>query len=59
MIIKEDKQVGPAVCCECGEDAKINDSGKWYCAIKSELGIFNIRGYCKKANTVTDKKGKV
>ncbi len=47
-IIKEDNRVGPAVCCECGDDAKINDSGKWYCGMESELGIFNIKGYCIK-----------
>ena len=47
-IIKEDNRVGPAVCCVCGKDAKINDSGKWYCGMESEMGIFNIKGYCKK-----------
>mgnify|MGYP001261000847 CR=1 FL=1 len=65
MIIKEDNQIGPAICCVCGKDAKINDSGKWYCAYESEMGYMNIRGYCaterkaKKSNTVTKKKGKV
>ena len=32
VIIKEDSRLGPAVCCKCGADAKINDGGKWYCA---------------------------
>ena len=52
-IIKEDSRVGPAVCVVCGEDAKINDSGKWFCAYESEMGVMNIKGYCKK-----ERKGK-
>jgi len=61
MIIKEDNRVGPAVCCECGSDAKINHGGKWYCAIQSDMGVMNLNGFCKnkKANTVTNKKGTV
>jgi hypothetical protein len=31
VIIKEDSRLGPAVCCKCGADAKINYGGKWYC----------------------------
>tara|TARA_R100001480_G_scaffold78207_1_gene87977 strand:+ start:282 stop:476 length:195 start_codon:yes stop_codon:yes gene_type:complete len=60
-IIKEDNRVGPAVCCVCGEDAKINHGGKWYCSIESDMGVFNIKGFCaternaKKSNTVTKK----
>jgi|TARA_R100001460_G_scaffold28050_5_gene56284 hypothetical protein len=48
VIIKEDSKLGPAVCCKCGADAKINDGGKWYCGMESEMGVFNIRGYCIK-----------
>ena len=47
-IIKEDKRVGPAVCCKCGADAKINHGGKWYCSIQSDMGVFNIKGFCRK-----------
>lgn len=47
-IIKEDSRVGPAVCCKCGDDAKINHGGKWFCAYESEMGIMNIKGFCKK-----------
>jgi len=47
-IIKEDKRVGPAVCCKCGSDAKINHGGKWYCSIESDMGVMNISGYCIK-----------
>lgn len=52
-IIKEDKRVGPAVCCECGSDAKINHGGKWYCGIESDMGVFNISGFCIKERKET------
>jgi hypothetical protein len=52
-IIKEDNRVGPAVCCKCGEDAKINHGGKWYCSIESDMGVFNIKGYCIKERKET------
>ncbi len=52
-IIKEDTKVGPAVCCKCGLDAKINHGGKWYCGIESHMGVFNIKGYC-----IKERKGK-
>ena len=45
-IIKEDNRVGPAVCCECGKDAKINHGGKWYCGIESDMGVMNLKGFC-------------
>jgi len=45
-IIKEDNRVGPAVCCGCGKDAKINHGGKWYCSIESDMGIMNLKGFC-------------
>ena len=52
-IIKEDTKVGPASCCKCGSDAKINHGGKWYCSIESEMGVFNIKGFC-----IKERKGK-
>jgi|TARA_R110002167_G_scaffold148867_2_gene342008 hypothetical protein len=45
-IIKEDNRVGPGVCCECGKDAKINHGGKWYCAVESDMGVMNLKGFC-------------
>ena len=56
-IIKEDNRIGPGVCCECGGDAMINHGGKWYCAVESDMGVMNLKGFCNKANTVTKKKG--
>ena len=53
-IIKEDNRVGPAVCCECGKDAKINQGGKWYCSIESDMGVMNISGFC-----IKKRKGKL
>ena len=47
-IIKEDKRIGPAICCKCGGDAKINHTGKWYCSIESDMGVMNIKGFCLK-----------
>ena len=41
-IIKEDNRVGPAVCCVCGKDAKINDSGKWYSTFQCEIASLVI-----------------
>jgi hypothetical protein len=52
-IIKEDKRLGPAVCCKCGADSKINHGGKWYCGIESDMGVMNISGYC-----IKERKGK-
>ena len=52
-IIKEDKRVGPANCCKCGGDAKINHGGDWYCSIESDMGVFNIKGYCIKERKET------
>jgi hypothetical protein len=52
-IIKEDKTVGPAICCKCGSDAKINHGGKWYCGIESDMGVFNISGFCIKERKET------
>ena len=45
-IIKEDNRIGPAVCCKCGDDAKINHGGKWYC--------MNLKGFC-----IKERKGKL
>ena len=53
-IVKEDNKIGPAICCKCGSDAKINDSGKWYCAYESEMGYMNIKGFC-----IKERKGKL
>ena len=48
MIIKEDNRIGPAICCVCGKDAKINDSGKWDGGMGREMWYMNIKVYCKK-----------
>ena len=53
-IIKEDNRVGPAVCYKCGDDAKINHGGKWYCSIESDMGVMNLKGFC-----IKDRKGKL
>ena len=34
-----------AICCVCGNDAKIFYF-KWYCGIKSDPGNYNIKGVC-------------
>jgi|TARA_R110001606_G_scaffold12611_4_gene54885 hypothetical protein len=47
-IIKEDNRIGPGVCCKCGDDAKINHGGKWYCAVESNMGVMNLKGFCIK-----------
>ena len=52
-IIKEDNRIGPAVCYKCGDDAKINHGGKWYCSIEYEMGVFNIKGFCIKERKET------
>jgi hypothetical protein len=52
-IIKEDKTIGPAVCCVCKGDAKINHGGKWYCSIESDMGVMNLKGFCIKERKET------
>tara|TARA_R100000995_G_scaffold35264_1_gene16072 strand:- start:12 stop:185 length:174 start_codon:yes stop_codon:yes gene_type:complete len=56
--MKKPITVGKALCVECKKDAKIYYNGSWYCSIKSDIGTFNMSGYCKNTNTVIDKKGK-
>ena len=34
-------------CNVCKKNAKINSDGKWWCSIKSEMGEFNLLGFCK------------
>ena len=53
-IIKEDNRVGPAVCYKCGDDAKINHGGKWYCSIESDMGVMSLKGFC-----IKERKGKL
>ena len=40
-------KVGKAICHKCGDSAKFYQ-GKWWCGYKSEMGTYNIVGYCKK-----------
>ena len=40
-------KVGKAICHKCKEPAKFYQ-GKWYCGHKTEMGTYNIVGYCKK-----------
>ena len=43
MVVK----IGKAVCHKCKQDAKFYCRGKWYCAYTTEMGNFNLVGYCK------------
>jgi len=52
MLKKDSKgsnmlKVGKAICHKCGDPAKFHN-GKWWCGYKSEMGTYNIVGYCKK-----------
>lgn len=38
----------PKVCNKCKEPAKIWYNNKWWCALDTNLGEFNVIGYCKK-----------
>ena len=40
-------KVGKAICHKCGDSAKFHN-GKWWCGYRSEMGTYNIVGYCKK-----------
>ena len=40
-------KVGKAICHKCKEPAKFHN-GRWWCGHKSEMGTYNIVGYCKK-----------
>jgi len=40
-------KIGKAICHKCGDSAKFNCGGKWYCAYTTEMGNFNLVGYCK------------
>lgn len=37
-----------AVCNKCKAEGKIWYRGKWWCAIETDFGDFNMKGYCKK-----------
>ena len=41
-------KVGKAICHKCGDSAKFNCGGKWYCGYRNKMGEFNLEGYCKK-----------
>lgn len=34
--------------CKCGAEGKIWYAKRWWCAMTSEFGDFNVKGYCKK-----------
>lgn len=50
-------KIGKAICHKCGDPAKFNCGGKWYCGYRSKLGEFNMQGYCKQEQR-KDKSGK-
>tara|TARA_R110000822_G_scaffold39297_3_gene108038 strand:+ start:677 stop:844 length:168 start_codon:yes stop_codon:yes gene_type:complete len=43
-IIKVPKE---PLCSACGDEAKIYYMKKWWCTTHTDLGEFNIKGYCK------------
>lgn len=43
MIIK----VGKATCHKCKQPAKLYYKKKWWCAVESDMGTFNMVGHCK------------
>ena len=40
-------KVGKAVCHKCKQNAKLYHAKKWWCSVESDMGTFNIKGYCK------------
>lgn len=48
--------VGKAVCHKCGDSAKFNQAGKWWCGYTNQMGEYNLQGYCKKEKKGLDEK---
>lgn len=46
-IRKMGLKVGKAICHKCGDSARFNCGGKWYCGYRNKMGEFNLEGYCK------------
>ena len=40
-------KVGKALCHKCNQPAKLYYKKKWWCAIESDMGTFNMKGQCK------------
>ena len=40
-------KINNPVCNVCKKPAKINSDGNWWCSVKSDLGEFNMSGFCK------------
>ena len=40
-------KVGKALCHKCNQPAKLYYKKKWWCAIESDMGSFNMKGQCK------------
>lgn len=49
-------KVGKAICSQCKEQAKLYYNKKWWCAVESSIGTFNMTGYCKKKGKDVSKK---
>lgn len=35
------------LCHVCGKYACYHDGKQWWCSIQSDMGIFNMKGYCR------------
>jgi hypothetical protein len=40
-------KVGKALCHKCKQPAKLYYAKKWWCAVESDMGTFNMKGQCK------------
>jgi len=48
-------KVGKAICHKCGDTAHFHQK-VWWCGYRSEMGTYNIVGYCKKEEEKNDKR---
>jgi molybdenum cofactor biosynthesis enzyme MoaA len=37
-------------CNVCNKKARIYSDGKWWCCLNTEMGEFNLLGFCKEKN---------
>ena len=51
-----DMEAGKAVCHKCGDSAKFNQAGKWWCGYTNQMAEYNLQGYCKKEKKGLDEK---
>jgi hypothetical protein len=47
MVSAKPIKINNPVCSVCKKPAKIYSDNKWWCSVGSDMGEFNLLGFCK------------